>query len=586
MHLSPESADLLLAKGFADRLSTWARTRGTTDSDLGYLYHAAHALSLANGSGHVCLPLSTLHEPGSPDYLSLKKSLQTCPLVGSSAHPDGRPLVLDTEDRLYLHRHFDDEQRLARRLQGLARATTPPVSEAATRQLAFLFDTDSRPPAAGPDHQKHACELALRSRLTVISGGPGTGKTTTVVKILACLLAQEPHCQIRLAAPTGKAAARLVEALGQAALKLPPPLAETLPVHASTVHRLLGFQPRQRRFLHNADHPLDLDVLVIDEASMLDLALARRLVEAVPEHARLIFLGDKDQLSAVDAGAVFADLSGADGDLARCVAWLTESFRFDGSSGIGRLARCINEGNPDGVMQLLAGPPGQDLRWISDNQTSTDWPTVLHAGLEPYLAAARAYRDLSDRAPLFQALNQFRVLCAERHGPHGVMALNQRLGQYLRRQLGLPDNDATEAYPFRPVIVLSNDHALSLFNGDIGIMLPDTDGQLRVHFAETDGGYRTLSAMRLPEHDTALALTVHRAQGSEHDTILLVLPTHSSRVLTREWLYTAATRARRQLTILGNETLLRLAVHSSSRRHSGLHAQLASSSSDSSPTHS
>jgi exodeoxyribonuclease V alpha subunit len=652
-----------LAAGFAEHMVRWARSMKAagkdvgTESDLPILRRCARAASLATSNGHVCIPLSELAEQGE-DFASLSTALLSTGVVGRSSHPGALPLIIDEEGRLYLHRYFDYEARLAGRL--MQAAATPPraVDSAARDLLDTLF-----PPAPGNevDWQKIAAAMALRNTLTVISGGPGTGKTTTVVNLLACLLTQEPQARVALAAPTGKAAARLVEAIRQRADHLPHDLRARLPHEAFTIHRLLGANPGQGRYTHDAGNPLPIDVLIVDEASMLDLAMATRLLEAVPASARIILLGDKDQLSAVESGAVFAELcadptmgDACRGDVAAlcgyaperiaapepvqssplrdAALWLTKNYRFGAGSGIGRLATCINEGRAQEAMAWLPsepappgtkaqagaggsqaigtgsqgrkakarvdeaslslfpeldrpavgagssrpcdpGPPDSSVLWLDSRPGHAGPRDAILAGYAPYLEAV--LRDSHDVGAVTRAFARFRVLCAVRQGPSGVTAMNDQLARHARQALG----DAAEGqgtgsrspwYLGRPVMVLRNDDVLKLFNGDIGIALPDASGELAVYFPDGENGYRAVPTARLPEHETAYAMTVHKAQGSEFDAVLLALPPQHSRAVARELLYTAVTRAKQRVTLSAPSEVLVRAVATRSKRHSGL----------------
>jgi exodeoxyribonuclease V alpha subunit len=472
--------------------------------------------------------------------------------------------------------------------------------------LDDLFAANAKRLGDRPDWQKIATALALERPLTIVSGGPGTGKTTTVVNVLACALAGNPDCRIRLAAPTGKAAARMLEAIRNAAAHLPLDLRERLPAESFTVHRLLGWLPAANEFRHHAGNPLPIDLLVVDEASMLDLALATKLVEAVPSAARIILLGDKDQLAAVESGAVFAELS-ADPTLSNAcverlaavtgipaarivsatpvkpthlddsVVWLTENFRFAKDSGIGRLAARVNAGEAQAAIDLLRSRSDPALEWIEDAHGGPQAASLQRIidGMKPYIDAARA--DPGNKAALFDALGRFRVLCAEREGPRGVVAINQLVGQHFRkaRDHPLDPGGRSEWYPGRPVMVLANDYVLKLFNGDIGIVLPDGAETLMVHFPDSTGGFRPVAPLRLPEHETAFATTVHKAQGSEFDRVLLMLPAKPNRVVTRELFYTAVTRSRSGVAIVGGAEVVEKAIVSPTRRYSGLVARLA-----------
>jgi exodeoxyribonuclease V alpha subunit len=630
-----ERDDHGLAEGFARHAARWARAQGASDASIAAIARAAAALSLAVSEGHVCLMLESLAaatDDGTargPDVRSWRAALLASGIVGTPDAPGVLPLILDADDRLYLHRYFDYERRLARRLtqarlagagagageraeaSASAGAGDAIASPALRARLSELFAANAARLDGAADWQQLAAALALRGPLTVISGGPGTGKTTTVVNLLACLIALAPDCRIALAAPTGKAAARMTDAIRQRAQHLPPELRDKMPAESSTVHRLLGVTPAG--FAHDADKPLAIDALVVDEASMLDLALATRLLEAVPPTARIVLLGDKDQLAAVESGAVFAELSidptltpgcvrelaaltGTRADLivppvpARASAlqdsavWFTQTYRFSRDSGVGRLANYVNTGQARAAADWLRGGADSDVRWLAA-ASDADALHEMDAGFAAYGRAVAA--DPGDVAAITEAFGRFRVLCALRDGPRGVTALNAAMTRRFRAALALPGlppagggHEGALSSPWfagRPVLVLDNDHVLRLFNGDIGIALPDADGNLLVHFpdASAPGGFRAVAPVRLPRHETAFAMTIHKSQGSEFDAILVMLPQQRSRVLTRELLYTAITRAKRQVTLVADEAVLAQAIATPTTRHSGLLARLA-----------
>jgi exodeoxyribonuclease V alpha subunit len=680
-----------LAAGFAEQVVRWAqrmqtpnavmpgltrhpvrRSSSPTAHDtraLELLRRCAHATSLATSNGHVCVLLSDLATP-EHDAAALRTTLLNSGVVGTPSHPASLPLILDEDGRLYLHRYFDYEVRLARRLMQAAQTPPREVALAARDLLNSLF-----PPTNDNevDWQKIAAAMALRGSLTVISGGPGTGKTTTVVNLLACLLTQEPHTRIALAAPTGKAAARMTEAIRQRADHLPPDLRARLPQESFTIHRLLGANPGQGRFTHDAANPIPYDALIVDEASMLDLALATRLLEAVPASGRIILLGDKDQLAAVEAGAVFAELS-ADptlsddcrSDLAAlcgyaperiappapaqtsplhdAAVWLTKNYRFAADSAIGKLARFINEGRAEEALALLraarseqrpsshavpaqsgagsstranAGGPakskaakksGEDtaslslfpeleptpasaskadppptqardtsIQWLDPEQGDDVLGTIV-AGYMSYFDAVR--RDPTDVDAIFREFNQFRVLCAVREGASGSNWVNEQVARRAIQALAAlaPDQAQDPRSPWylgRPVMVLRNDYVLKLFNGDIGIALPVGD-DLAVVLPDGEGGFRSVPVARMPPHETAFATTVHKAQGSEFDAVLLVLPQQQARTTVRELLYTATTRARARVSIFTSADVLIRALESAAARESGLLARVES----------
>ncbi|MDG9930176.1 MULTISPECIES: exodeoxyribonuclease V subunit alpha [unclassified Pseudomonas] len=553
----------------------------------------------ALAGGDVCLPLARVagrrpwpeFDFALPALGELRARLQGSALVaGPGAFA---PLILEGQ-RLYLARYQAYEQQLAERLLTRA-ADRPEVDEAAlSASLARLFAFNQQQ----PDWQRLAAAQAVRRRLAVISGGPGTGKTTTVVRLLAALLEQPggDRLAIGLAAPTGKAAARMAEAIRNAKADLPlaDPLKALLPEEARTLHRLLGSRGDSPAVRHDAARPLALDVLVVDEASMVDLALMAKLVDGLPPQARLILLGDKDQLAAVEAGAVFAELcegrgfdAAAAAELRRitgqdvpveaprsalgdAVVLLSHSHRFAADSGIGELARRINAGDATGTLDLLREGRA-DLSWRAEPEQAALLDR-LEQGYRPYLQAARQ----GDPAEAFAAFNAFRALTAQREGPWGVSGLNEALEARIKRRWSLPERERW--YPGRAVMVRQNDYALGLFNGDIGICLASEYG-LRVHF-ESEDGFRAFAPARLPSHDSAFAMTVHKSQGSEFAEVLLVLPEGPSPLLTRALFYTGITRAKRKVEILGLPARLCDAVNTRAERAAGLAERLGVSAAE------
>ena len=616
----PALADL--AEGFSRHIERWSLASGAPAGTAALLRRVAASAVGATIDGHVCIGANELATLGASAERLLESGV-----VGTPELPGAMPLILDAQGRLYLHRYFDHERRLARRLMQAATAPREDFDPEALRsRLAQLFSANraalaGAAGAAGTvDWQQIAAALALRGRLTVISGGPGTGKTTTLVNLLACLLERDPGCRVALAAPTGKAAARMTEALRERAAHLPEALRQRLPTESFTIHRLLGVTPSG--FRHHAGNWLALDALVVDEASMLDLALATKLLEAVPPTARIVLLGDKDQLSAVESGAVFAELSADPGLSAACRAdlaalcglaaeaivpaaaaqpsalpdatvWFSRNFRFGAGSGIGLLAADINAGRAEAALARLRADADAGAQWLDDSAAAPS-PAALaaiHAGYAPYLEALHAYlaaiggepgsSDAPGVAGVLAAYNAFRVLCAVREGARGIHAVNERVCRQLSQALRLPGGDARSPwFPGRPVMVLRNDPVLRLYNGDIGIALPDTaapGGELKVWFpaAEGDaGGLRAIAPVRLPAHQTAFAMTVHKSQGSEFNAVLLLLPAERNRVLTRELLYTAVTRARERVVLVGGAAVLAAAIRTPTLRRSGLQARL------------
>jgi exodeoxyribonuclease V alpha subunit len=561
---------------------------------------AAALTSAARSEGHVCLDLTSLAASQLMSGTPLAFSLPSLELwrdrllqSGVVGRPGAwQPLILDASDRLYLHRYWDYEQRVGMGLMKRAAEAVEGVDESRLREgLETLFAASGQ--AGQVDWQKVAATTALLRRFTVISGGPGTGKTSSVVRILA-LLRQQPggaSLRIALAAPTGMAASRLQQSIRRSKSQLPlqADALASIPEQAVTLHRLLGVQRWGSGFRHQRQNPLPLDVLVLDEASMVDVSLMASLLEALPEPARLILLGDRDQLASVEAGAVLGDicqdcegagstfnqrlsaLSGeqltdsevSTGRLRDNVVVLRRSYRFGSDSPIGLLAAAVNRGEAEAAKDLLRS---------SGEHGEIDWQSCDAADY-----AAQRYRPLFDRlaagAPveeLFEILRGFRLLCAIRGGPQGVERMNQAITRRLARmgQVRLE----SEWYLGRPVMLTRNDYALGLYNGDVGIVVPHPDdkAQLAVAFPGTEGQARWIAPARLPACETVYAMTVHKSQGSEFDELLLQLPEQSSPVLCRELIYTAVTRARKQFSLLGPEPVFDQAVSRPLIRHSGL----------------
>ena len=608
---------------------------------------ASLLLSELEGRGHSCLHLDALAGDPSPmlgwseeDWPALCASagalppgvagwhayLQACPQVHAwpGGADSGQPLVL-AGGRLYLRRYWRDENTVAdavRRRTGGAAAGHDPDPAQVRQWLDRLF---THPPReGGADWQKVACAVAMRGALAVITGGPGTGKTYTVARLLALLFAmagpQAGQLRVALAAPTGKAAARLKQAIDHALEQLSDSVGDQLPLRelaarmggARTLHSLLGARPDTRAFVHNAGNPLDVDVLIVDEASMVHLEMMAALLDALPPTARLVLLGDKDQLASVEAGAVLGDLCydaqaggyaastiayvqnasgetiapeyhGNAGALAQQTVMLRQSRRFSGP--IGQLATAVNQGDAEAARNVLRGDPSGQLQWNEAAQQEHLLQLAVE-GREHAPGGYRRYLELLRQGPqgaehdpwvatVLQAFESFRLLCAVREGEWGVSGLNDAIAQRLE-QHGLLCRRG-EWYVGRPVMVTRNDYGTGVYNGDIGLTLPDPErpGSLRVFFSDGET-VRSVLATRLRNVETAFAMTVHKSQGSEFSHTVLVLPREGASVLARELVYTGITRARSHFTLVTpNAGILPEAIRRRTERASGLRSLLA-----------
>jgi exodeoxyribonuclease V alpha subunit len=617
---------------------------------------AAAVLAQMEGRGHTCLPLADLCQPpvallGWPaaavegaqglkalwahlpatrvDWQTvLQGHAQGACLRDANAPDQGQPLVLGgpaDAPLLYLRRYAGYERRVG---QGLLQRAGEPlaVHEAAAREWLDRFFAPNPEDPRATDWQKVACAVALRARLSVITGGPGTGKTYTAARLLALLLALHEGgspLRVALAAPTGKAAARLKQSIDDALTRLPVPADAGLDLNAliarmgpaRTLHALLGARPDTRQFRHHAANPLDVDVLIVDEASMVHLEMMDALLLALPSTARLILLGDKDQLASVEAGAVLGDLcldaaagcysaatahyvQHAAGQslaaefvlpdsapvLAQQIVMLRQSRRFKGA--IGQLALAVNRGDAVAARACLGGPDNAAATPVQTLQPSSPQAVcalALGAAGKPsyaeYLRLLQTGRagqgaEVSSEShaqwvrSVLQAFERFRILCAVHQGDWGTQTLNAAVQKALA-DAGLLRVKG-EWYEGRPVMVTRNDAQLGVFNGDVGVVLPGTEGKLKVWFLDGEA-LRSVSVMRLAQVDTAFVMTVHKSQGSEFEHTALVLPQGGSEVLSRELVYTGITRAREQFTLIEAEAgLLEAAICRPSLRASGL----------------
>jgi exodeoxyribonuclease V alpha subunit len=483
--------------------------------------------------GSVCVDL------GSAELVDLAPAVKASPLLTEP------PILRLTGDLLYLDRYWLEEQQVCDDIRAMVSATPAEVSA----DIERLFPQ-------GFEEQRAAAKLALSQGLTVLTGGPGTGKTTTVARLLALL---GGGSRIALAAPTGKAAARLQEAVQLEASRLEPSDREALAgLHATTLHRLLGSRPdTSARFRHNRGNRLPHDVIVVDETSMVSLTMMARLLEAVRPETRLVLVGDPDQLASVEAGAVLADL--VDGLGEEKIAALKTSHRFGES--IGELATAVRVGDADRAIEVLRDG-GEHLEWID----TVDPREALRSVLVPQAVALRTAAILGDSEAALRVLEGHRLLCAHRRGPYGVQHWNRQVERWLTEETGEPIWSSW--YAGRPVLVTTNDYGLGLYNGDTGVTV------VHEQTLRTVIGAQSFATSRLADVETMHAMTIHKSQGSQADEVTVLLPQEDSRLLTRELFYTAVTRAKERVRVAGSEAALRAAIDRRAVRASGLAQRL------------
>ncbi len=545
----------------------------------------AALVSHSSQAGHSCLELGHFAQMDAgqeyaPVLARLGEASQPWQAVGGPG--EYLPIIHD-QGRYFLHRFWQYEQTIASFLQQrVAQDTLGVDAEQVRAGLNHYFPGDT----GEIDWQKVAAALAVLRPLTIISGGPGTGKTSTVAKVLAIifsLTASPPR--VAIAAPTGKAAMRLQESLQAARERLG---VADIPTEASTIHRLLGVIPGSSTFRHHRGNPLAAEVIIIDEVSMIDVGLMAKLFAAIPAQARLILLGDKDQLASVKPGAVFADLCGAGtvvafssamalrladvcgteiplaeksaGPLTDSLVELQRSYRYPATSLLGQVAPLINKGEGKAAMGLMAGDG--DVRLCPLAQVEDELSVLV-------LRWYGAYLREDDLPAIFTSLERFRILSATRQGRLGVARLNLFVERLLHTHGLLAQHEGQ--YHGRPIMVQRNDYALGLFNGDIGVVRQQEDGILMAVFPDGQGGFRSMPPARLPQHETVFAMTIHKSQGSEFDHLAMILPDSGTQdFLTRELFYTGLTRARHSVTIFSKPSTLLSSVDKQVERMSGL----------------
>lgn len=601
-------------------------------------------VSAQSGEQHSCIDLEKLGQPflGVYRFPELNTMLSYIQNAGTFVRlsttgvnldePTAKPIILQ-DGKLYLQRYWQYESQLAAIIREKATKVLDLDITAAKVLLSDLFDEEHNHAEQGQtlDWQKIAVCIAASQTLSFITGGPGTGKTTTVTKLLALLQGLAARkgnvINIQLVAPTGKAAARLTESISSAKQKLPKALQTNLPEQCQTIHRLLGAKPQSPYFKANASHPLHLDVLVLDEASMVDLPLMAKLFAALPKHAQIILLGDQDQLASVETGSVLSDICAASQlqsdnpdkalmaysnmmqqhlDMLLCVTpsltlktaantqtqqsvirdnvvRLVKSYRFNENSGIGKLAKQVKAGQVNQSVSLLNADQFTDISWHQPSQASpqTVANEILKTLITKLLPIYQLYTQAIQQGDLRQAfkyLQQQQVLCAQKSGYWGVTQLNALIENELHKQ-GLIDN-SKDFYIGRPVMLSKNDHQLKLFNGDIGIVMPDPDNAslTKVWFVTPEGELRGLLPSRLPTLETLFAMTIHKSQGSEFESVYLCLPpitpTNQGRGLNRELIYTGLTRAKKYFMLFAQPKALSLSLGQQCLRGSGLAGRL------------
>lgn len=566
----------------------------------------AYLLSQKLTEGNICISVDDV--PKNLNSTPYSKSITAKELISlkhlvSTQDVLTTPFILHNE-RLYFQRYFKYETSIIHKLNDLIAAEKTVLANRMSQlesqrtliqSLKTDYKLDNLTTKEKVDWQLVAVTQALLNNFTIITGGPGTGKTTTLAKLLIVLYALEPNAKVALAAPTGKASMRMLESLKSSTLNFTEEtktkIGQLVP---STIHSLLGYKRESVNFKHNAENPLPYDWVVVDEASMIDVPMFSKLLAAIGDNTRIILLGDKDQLASVEAGSLLGDLCQtlpslnqfsdetaqwintfiSDDDrkinadfindtkhlLAGHIIELKYSHRFNSQGAIGKVSRAVIEGDLEGLKSLIGAPTASNVTFDFEYKEE-----ILSKFVEGY----EAYINEHDKAEALKKLNQLRVLVAVRESNRGMKAINKFIELHLRKKgLLKPDGDF---YENRPIMVTRNMYDLELFNGDTGIMRKDASGNMKAYFEDPKGGIKSVLPAYLTYSETVFAMTIHKSQGSEFNNVLVVLPEGTSNaLLTRELLYTGITRAKDHITIQGKQDTIDYAVSTCVKRISGI----------------
>lgn len=489
-----------------------------------------------------------------------------------------QPLVFEEESRLYLQKYYAHERALAQSIREAAQSSAPHVDlQKPDAVLSSLFAADT----STEDPQYRAIVKALDKNLFIITGGPGTGKTTTILKVISARLqlSIEKLPRIALAAPTGKAAARLHNSIssGLAHIAISDRHREQIPDTAQTLHRLLGSIPNSVSFRCTQKNPLPYDLIVVDEASMIDLPLMRRFLDAVRSDCQVILIGDPDQLSSVQVGSVLNDIVQAasipESKLAKNHAHLDKTYRFDSASGIGALCSMMQESRAIALGEILEtfeGNPNLEYKEIGLKPTPTLQTLAKHA-----VQQVLARRELDTPEAALKSMGQSQMLCPTKTGPLGTFSINSKISEYVLRTLKETED---QAFSGQPILVLENNYDLELFNGDLGVIWAKPNKSLMAWFHGPEGTVKSFELIQLPKYETAFAMTIHKSQGSEFEHVSIIIPAESSRILSRELIYTATSRARTSLDLYASPDSLQTGINNHVVRATGLARRLVKES--------